>query len=307
MGEILGNFFHPLARQAVDNTGVAGVLAANEAQQLLARAATIVRSNRNAVADIGAVETADEHARVAQAQARNDLAPRRFIRGGGKRDAWNAGEALVQHRQLHVLGTEVVAPLRHAMRLVDGEQRELGACQKIEGARQHQTLGGDIEQIEFAAQQLLFDGACRVGRERGIEEGGAHPGLLERRHLVLHERDQRRDDDTGAAAGDGRNLEAQRLAAAGGHEHQRVAAVQQRVDHLRLRRAELLVAENAAQDFEGVIVHTNAHVSGGWVQAQAVSAGEKQHVEPVVVKPADPQHPLAVTEIRALPDNTSPC
>ncbi len=251
-GEIAGDFFHALARQAVNDAGIAGVFGAQETQQLLARAATALG---NAVADVGAVETADEHARVAQTEARDDLAARGFVGGGGQRNARDVRKAFVQHRQLHVLGAEVVAPLRHAVRLVDGEQRNVGARQEIERAFQHQALGGHIEQIEFAVQQLLLDGARGFGIQRGIEKGGAHPGLLERRHLVLHERDQRRDDQPGSRQGDGRNLEAQRLAAAGGHEHQRIAAVHQRVDHLRLRRAELFVTEDGAEDGKRLVVH----------------------------------------------------
>jgi hypothetical protein len=88
----------------------------------------------------------------------------------------------------------------------------------------------------------------------GIKEGRAHAGLAQRRHLVLHERDQRRDDDARPGARDGRNLEAQGLAAAGGHEHQRIAAAHEGIDHLRLRRAEMLVAENAAQNMQGFVV-----------------------------------------------------
>ena len=179
----------------------------------------------------------------------------------------------MQHRQLHVLGPEVVAPLRHAMRLVDGEQRKLRACEQVERAIEHQAFGRDVQQIQFAAQQLLFDGARRVGIERGVKEGGAHPDLLERGDLVLHECDQRRDDDPGTGAHDGRNLETQRLAAAGGHEHQRVATRQQRANDFFLRRAELFVAENAVQDFEGVVVHPNAHGSAPWLETQAAAGG----------------------------------
>ena len=164
----------------------------------------------------------------------------------------------MQHIEPHVFGAEVVAPLRDAMRLVDGEQRELGARQQIERALEHEALGGDIQQVELAAQQLGFDRARLAGIERGIEKRRAHPGLFERRHLVLHERDQRRDHDAGAGAGDGRDLEAQRLATAGGHEHQRIAAGHERADHFCLRRAEAFVAEDAVQNLQGLVVHAAA-------------------------------------------------
>ena len=67
-----------------------------------------------------------------------------------------------------------------------------------------------------------------------------HAGLLERADLVVHQRDQRADDDRDAAAGavahDRRHLVAQALAAAGGHQHQRVAAADRRARRSRPAR-----------------------------------------------------------------------
>ncbi len=60
-----------------------------------------------------------------------------------------------------------------------------------------------------------------------------HAELLERADLVVHQRDQRAHHERHAAAGavarDRRHLVAQALAAAGGHQHQRVAAGDTRV------------------------------------------------------------------------------
>jgi hypothetical protein len=67
-----------------------------------------------------------------------------------------------------------------------------------------------------------------VAGQAGVEEGRVHAGFEQRAHLVVHQRDQRRDHHghavAGALAHDGRHLVTQRLAAAGGHEHQGVAA-----------------------------------------------------------------------------------
>ena len=57
----------------------------------------------------------------------DDVAARRPVGGGGERDARHVGKALVQDRELAVFRAEIVAPLRDAMRLVDGEERELRA------------------------------------------------------------------------------------------------------------------------------------------------------------------------------------
>ncbi|MPM64261.1 hypothetical protein SDC9_111147 [bioreactor metagenome] len=70
--------------------------------------------------------------------------------------------------------------------------------------------------------------------------------------LVVHERDQRRDHDRHAMAEllarDGRHLIAQRFAATRGHEHQRIAAVDDMRDDGLLGATELLVAKNGLQN-----------------------------------------------------------
>ena len=173
------------------------------------------------------------------------------IGGRGQRDARHGGKTLVQQRQLQVFGPEIVAPLRDAMRLVDREQRELRAVQQIEAARGGQPLGRDVEHVELAGEQRALGGPRRIGVERRVEERCAHAQLGQRRDLILHQCDQRRDDDAGALPDERWNLIAQRLAAAGRHEHQRIAAGHDMVDDLALRVAKCGVAKGVAQDPSG--------------------------------------------------------
>ena len=74
------------------------------------------------------------------------------------------GEALVQQRQLQVVGAEVVTPLRHAVRLVDREQRDPRAAEEVEAARGGQPLGRDIEEVELAREQRALGAARRPAR-----------------------------------------------------------------------------------------------------------------------------------------------
>ena len=64
------------------------------------------------------------------------------------------GKRSREHRELQVLGPEVVAPLRHAVRLVDREQRDArGVAELVEQAEERlgeQPLGRDVEQVELA-------------------------------------------------------------------------------------------------------------------------------------------------------------
>ncbi len=112
-GDLLG----ALAREAVDDAGLAGV-AGEELGELVQRLALV----DDRVADIGPVEAGDVDRGVAEPEPRTHVVARL---GVGRRRAGHdgyAGEEAAQLPQLHVLGAEVVTPLADAVRLVDGEQ-----------------------------------------------------------------------------------------------------------------------------------------------------------------------------------------
>ncbi len=112
-----GSLLDLAPRHAVDDAGLA-TMATQEVGQLLAGVVLL----HHGVADVGAVEGADEVACFLKVQALGDLALGRRVGGGGQRDPGDLRPTLVQHGQLAVFRAEVVAPLRHAMRFVDGEQ-----------------------------------------------------------------------------------------------------------------------------------------------------------------------------------------
>jgi len=250
-----GQFLHALARLAVHHAGLARVLALDEAQQLGGGVLLL----DDGVADVGPVETADEQPRIFKLEALDDVGARQVVGRGGERDARHAGVALVQHGEGTVFGAEVVAPLAHAMRLVDGEERQVPfvvqAVEQAQEARRVQPLGRRVEQGDGAGLQAKLHVLRFVEAQRGVQEGRVHPGFVQRAHLVVHQRDQGRDDDGHPAplllAHDGRYLVAQRLAAARGHEHQCVAAADHVLDDVLLRAPELLVAEDIVQDGVG--------------------------------------------------------
>ena len=142
-----GGFLDLASRQAIDDAGVARVLAREEAPQVLASLVAVA----DRVADVRAIETAAIHARVGQRQLADDVALRRRVGGRGQRDARHPGVALAKHRQLPILLAEIMPPLRHAMRLVYRKQRNIARFEPLERARLQQPLRGDIEQIERAA------------------------------------------------------------------------------------------------------------------------------------------------------------
>ena len=102
-------------------------------------------------------------------------------------------------------------------------------------ARRQDALGRRVQQHQPARAQLALDRPTRPGcRACEFRKLACTPSFFERADLVVHQRDQRRHHHRhaapGAVAGDRRHLVAQALAAAGGHQHQRVAAADHMLD-----------------------------------------------------------------------------
>ncbi len=239
---------HGGPREAVDDSGVTGVLAADQLQHLLER--VVLRSDP--VLDVRPVEAGDEVPGLLQAEPRHDLGVGGLGGRRGQRDPRHLRPALVQHRQREVVGPEVVTPLGDAVRLVDREERDRPPVEQPLGALGAQALGGQVEQVQLAAEERLLDRLPLVRVLRRVEESGPHPEGGQRVHLVLHQRDEGRDDDARAFSDQRRDLVAERLAAAGRHQHEGVAAADDLLDDLLLLTAEGAVAEHAVQYLQSV-------------------------------------------------------
>ena len=172
------------------------------------------------------------------------------VGGRGQRHPGRVGKTLGEHRQADVLGPEIVAPLRDAVRLVDGDEGDLRLRQQRKAALGQQALRRHVEQVQAALTHGALDVRGFSRTQRRIEERRPHARFLQRCHLVLHQRDQGRHDDADPGPDQRRNLVAQRLAAAGGHQHQGVPARAHMLDDGLLGSSELAVAEHPAQGFE---------------------------------------------------------
>ena len=62
----------------------------------------------------------------------DDLRSRRRIRRGGERNARQVGEHVREAGEGAVFGPEIMAPLRKAVGLIDGDEREAGGFQPVE-------------------------------------------------------------------------------------------------------------------------------------------------------------------------------
>ncbi len=203
---------------------------------------------RHAVADVGAVEAAEEGARIVQAEPGRDLAPGRRIGGRGQRDPGHRGPALAAGRRARDTpgGSRGPTARRSAPRRSRTARAAAGRARR--GSRRRAAARARRRAGRPRRPRSARGPGSAPRAEAGVQELGADAELAQRRHLVLHQGDQRTDDDRGAVAQQGRDLVAQRLAAAGGHHDERVAAVHDAAHDLLLLAPEGAEAEDVAQD-----------------------------------------------------------
>ena len=170
------------------------------------------------------------------------------IGGGREGDRLHIAELRLHRAERCVFRTEVVAPLRDAMRLVDCEQRDPGAFEEIERLGFHQSFGRDVKEAQLAARDLIEGRPIVGGIVGGVERGSRNAVTAKLRDLIAHQRDQRRHHDGQAVAQQRRELVAQRFAAAGRHHREHIAAVQDRGHDLILPRSEGFEAKSGAKD-----------------------------------------------------------
>ena len=98
------------------------------------------------------------------------------------------------------------------------------------------------------------------GEGAGLDAGGGQGA-----HLVAHQRDQRGDDESDAGARQRRELVAERLAAAGRHDGEDVAAGFDGGDDLLLAGAEVGEAEDTGEKVAG-LAHDSSKTGSGAVE-----------------------------------------
>ncbi len=203
--------------------------------------------------EVAAGEAAQHLPRLRHAQALDDLAP---DGGRGRRRAGDEAaraEPIDEIAELEVIGTEVVAPVADAVRLVDRDERYRQAHQHLfDEALRCQPLRRDVEQLEIAGERAFFAATVLIGRQVRRQVGRGDAARVERLHLVGHQRDERRDDERDAVEFDGGLLEAETLAAARRRDDEDASgAVHQLVDDLALPVVQL----HQAPPFGSIGVH----------------------------------------------------
>ncbi len=240
--KLLGELLGAAARGAIDDPALAA-MGVEPLDELAGRVG--LRPHRQE--EVRPVERADEHVWAPHEQLAGDLAPRRRVGRRRHRDRLDGAQRLDHLAQAQIFGAEVVPPLRHAMGFVDGEAADRKALEVGDHVVAQQPFRGDVEQAQRSLPEAARDPAALLGLGRGIEGRGLDAELAKLRHLAAHQRDQRRDHQRQAVPDNRRQLEEERLAAAGRHHRQHVLAVEDRGQDLLLPGPEGGIAVDAGQ------------------------------------------------------------
>ena len=215
------------------------------------------------VVEVRTVERGDEHFGLVHAEVFLDVALH-LGRGGGRQR--NHGHILADllddFSDVAVFGTEVVAPFGDAVRLVDGVKRDVDILEKVHVFLFGQGFRCDIQQFGLAGDDVIADFGDLGLVERGVQEVRNASVGSERAdgvNLVLHQCNQRGDDDGCALAHQCRKLIAHGLAAAGGHNHETILSLQQRLDDFQLVALERFKAEDRFQRLINSFIRNSLH------------------------------------------------
>ena len=146
----------------------------------------------DAEVEVRPVESAHKHKGVAQLEGVHDVAA--HLLGGSRREGGHRGtdrQALHKPGDGAVVGPEVLPPLRHAVRLIYGHERNARDLGQLGHARRGEALGRHIKQLHVARQGTRKRAGLLVDTLGAVDARGGNPGLLQARHLVFHKRDER--------------------------------------------------------------------------------------------------------------------
>lgn len=152
--------------------------------------------------------------------------------------------------------------LGDAMRFIDGngskEAAGMQVLQELGKRRNSEPLGSDVEKLDFGLGQggevrkdLVCGGSVLVGTEIACFD----PSGAEGRDLIVHEGDERADDEGDTVEKEGRELVAEGFAAACGEEDQARVALQDVRDHFLLLFPEFVQPKRRAQHVKHPRLH----------------------------------------------------
>ena len=127
---------------------------------------------------VGAVDGGDHLCCAREPQACGDVAADLRIRGRREGERPRQAQALADRPELQIVRSEVVAPLRDAVRFVNGEQVHPGVAQSLGEALILEALGGHIEEWGTPLNEVDITVIRFVTAQVGVDERGGNASSL---------------------------------------------------------------------------------------------------------------------------------
>ena len=236
------DFFDLLHRRGVDDAA-----AVQRAQQLdePPPLVAVVRRPHHLEPQVRTEDAGVDDVRVAQPQRSRDVFDHSGRRGCGQREDGRVPQSFDRGLQREVRRPEIVSPLRHAVRFVDHDDVDRVPADRVDELR---VVRETLRRRQHELRAPLADRLERCGRltaaERAVHLRGVDSRLRQLVGLILHQRDERRDDERRSFQVQSRQLVTERLAAACRHDGKRVAPTEYGPDDILLSRAERANAEH---------------------------------------------------------------
>ncbi len=202
--------------------------------------------------DIGTIESRHDDARLRQPEKVHDVVANfRGRRGRECRHRRPAGTPVAATTaggagfQAPVVGPEIVAPLRHAVRLVNDEPGDRHVAQESDEVIGREPLGREIQEPDIARTGGRERVPTGIARQERMKGGCADAAPVQLVHLVLHQRNQRRDDNRRAGQEEGGQLKAERFTGTGRHDREDVVPLDHGAHEIFLTGTKRRVAEKA--------------------------------------------------------------
>jgi small-conductance mechanosensitive channel len=186
----------------------------------------------------------------AETEAGDDLVSNDWRRGRGACQDPRLREGTNEGANGEVVRSEIVPPLADAMRFVHGEERAVELRQQIAKSPRRETLRSNVDQSILTLTRSGEAHRDFARFESRGEIGGRYASGIEAIHLILHQRNQRRDDEGRAWQERSGELIGQALASSSRGDEEDSALVEEDFDRLALTRAKMREAQRLKASVE---------------------------------------------------------
>ena len=205
--------------------------------------------------EVGPVEAGGDHVRLGNGEFLAHVGNHLGRRRGSQQQHLSDAKLTLVIGQFEVVGAEVVAPLGNAVCLVDHQQGDRHLGDEIAKALVLQALHRDHQDLQLTAARAIHHLGSLFAALRRIDAGRRNAMGMQEGQLVLHQRQQRRDDQGQVRQVQGRQLVAQRLARTGGKDRRRRATGEYGADHRLLTGTQLIETEDTFEGRHALSLH----------------------------------------------------